>query len=296
MAISRVLQSLRPRIVGAMSSPGTPTDDLTRPPEVEGDAISGRVRDFQGVPMVGVRVEAAETGGADLDLLPVLTDGNGAFSVEGLVPEARYDLRFALGTVKSRALAVPTGTDQLEVKLARPQGVLLVVKVEPGQAPPPVYYVALHRTTPKGTVREYYGRTLRSRLLLWSIRPGRYTVTVWGGSYLPVQAFGVDVVENTPAPEVEVLLGPLGGTVGGEVADASGHACEAIVSWRRLDESGHVPLHMTTVPSTPHGDFVLRGLPAGRYRISAFSESKGVGDVEIDVEEEQSASVTVQVG
>ncbi len=278
-----------------MTSPGTPTDDLSRPPQVEGDVISGHVRDFQGVPMVGVRVEVAETGGADLDLLPVLTDGHGAFSVEGLVPAARYDLRFALGTVKARALAVPTGTDQLEVKLARPQGILLVIKTEAGKTPPPVYYAALHRDTPKGLVREYYGRTLRSRMLLWSIRPGRYTVTVWGGSYLPVQAFGVDVVENAPAPEVEVLLGPLGGTVGGEVCGPHGHACEALVSWRRLDAPGHVPLHMTTAPTTPHGDFVLRGLPAGRYRISAYSEAKGVGDIELDVEEEQSAAVTVSV-
>ncbi|MDJ0521038.1 MAG: carboxypeptidase-like regulatory domain-containing protein [Planctomycetota bacterium] len=276
-----------------MSSPGTPTDDLGRPPEVEGSAISGHVRDFQGVPMVGVRVEAAESGGGDLDLLPVLTDGDGAFSVEGLVPSARYDLRFALGTVRSRALAVPTGTDQLEVKLARPQGILLVAKVEAGQPPPPVFYVVLHRATPKGVVREYYGRTLRSRLLLWSIRPGRYTVTVWGGSYLPVQATGIDVLENTPAPEVEVLLGPLGGTIGGEISDASGHACPAIVSWRRIDAPGHVPLHMTTVPTTPHGDFVLRGLPAGRYRVSAFSEQKGVGDVEVEVHEQESTSVDV---
>ncbi len=278
-----------------MPSPGSHTDDLGRPPDVEGDAIAGRVTDFQGVPMVGVRVEAAETGGADLDLLPVLTDGHGAFQVEGLAPDSRYDLRFALGTVKARALAVPTGTDQLAVKLARPQGILLVVKVEPGQAPPPVFHVALHRATPKGQIREYFGRTLRPRLLLWSIRPGRYTVTVWGGSYLPVQAFGVDVVENQPAPEVEILLGPLGATVGGDVVDATGHACEALVAWRRLDAPGHVPRHMTTVPSTPHGEFVLRGLPAGRYRVSAFSETHGVGDVDVEVVDEQSTAVTLSL-
>jgi len=290
-----MLHNVRPRIVGAMSSPGTSIDDPSGPPEVEGDTISGHVADFQGVPMVGVRVEAAETGGADLDLLPVLTDGHGAFCVEGLAPHSRYDLRFALGTVKARALAVPTGTDQLEVKLARPQGILLVIKVEAGLPPPPVFHVVLHRATSSGVVREYFGRTLRSRLLLWSIRPGRYTVTVWGGSYLPVQASGVDVLENQPAPEVEVLLGPMGGTVGGEVVDASGHACEALVSWRRIDAPGHVPLPLATVPSTPHGDFVLRGLPEGRYRISAFSETKGIGDVEVDVTDQQSTSVTLSV-
>ena len=287
--------NVRPRIVGAMSAPGTTTDDLSGPPQVEGEVISGHVTDFQGVPMVGVRVEAAESGGADLDLLPVLTDGNGAFRVEGLAPYTRYDLRFALGTVKARALAVPTGTDQLQVKLARPQGILLVVRVEAGLAPPPITHVVLHRATPSGVVREYFGRTLRSRLLLWSIRPGRYTVTVWGGSYLPVQAFGVDVLENQPAPEVEVVLGPMGATVGGEVVDASGHACEALVSWRRLDAPGHVPLPLTTVSSSPHGDFILRGLPEGRYRVSAYSETKGIGDVEVDVADQQSATVTLSL-
>ncbi len=279
-----------------MSSPDTPSDDLDRPPEVEGEIISGCVSDFQGEPLVGVRVEAAESGGADLDLLPVLTDGRGDFAVEGLIPGGRYDLRFQLGTVKAKVLAVPTGTDQLKVKLARPQGILLVAKTEPGLAPPPVIHVVLDRTGPKGPVREYFGRTLRSRLMLWSIRPGSYTVTVWGGSYLPVQAHGVIVTEAQPAPEVEILFGPLGGSVGGEVVDGSGHACPALLSWRRVDKPGHAPLHMTTFPSTPHGDFLLRGLPAGRYRISAWSEEKGLADTEVDVVEEQAASITLALG
>ena len=103
-------------------------DDLSRPPEVEGASIAGRVTDFQGEPLVGVRVEAADSGGADLDLLPVLSDGNGHFEVDGLAEGTRYDLRFRIGTVKARTLAVPVGTDQLLVKLARPQGILLVVK------------------------------------------------------------------------------------------------------------------------------------------------------------------------
>ncbi len=282
-----------------MSSTDTPSDappdDLDLPPAVEGATITGHVADAQGEPLVGVRVEAAASGGADLDLLPVLTDGRGAFAVEGLAPGGRYDLRFALGTVKARVLAVPTGTDQLRVKLARPQGILLVVKTDPGLPPPPMRYVVLDRDGPSGPVREYVGRTLRSRLLLWRIRPGTYTVTVWGGSYLPVQAHGVTVMEGRPAPEVEVALGPLGGTIGGEVTDATGHACSALLSWRRVDRPGHAPRHMTTLRSTPHGDFLVRGLPTGRYRISGWSEQHGIGDVEVDVIEEQSASVTLML-
>ena len=77
-----------------MSGPEA-TNELDLPPEVEGASIAGTVNDFQGVPLVGVRVEVAESGGADLDLLPVLTDGTGGFRVTGLAEVTRYDLRFS---------------------------------------------------------------------------------------------------------------------------------------------------------------------------------------------------------
>jgi len=263
---------------------------LDLPPEVEGESIAGTVTDFQGVPLVGVRVEVAETGGADLDLLPVLTDGTGAFHVAGLADATRYDMRFSLGAVRARTLAVPVGTDQLQVKLARPQGILLLVKPDVGAALPDVTYVVLHRAGPKGPIREYFGRTVRQRLLLWSIRPGRYTVTVWGGPYLPVEADGVLVNEGESAPEVQVLLAAMGGAIGGEILDGSGASCDALVAWRRLDAAGHVPRHMTTVP-TDNGSFVFKGLPKGRYRVSAWSGKHGIGEAEVDVVEEQSAGI-----
>ena len=84
--------------------------------------IAGHAVDFEGLPLVGVRVEAAESGNeASLDALPVLTDGDGAFRLEGLVGNA-YDLRLAMGTVKARVLGVPVGKQDLAVRLARPQG------------------------------------------------------------------------------------------------------------------------------------------------------------------------------
>jgi len=277
--------------------PGSNDDDgLDLPPEIEGESISGVVTDFQGLPLVGVRVEVADSGGADLDLLPVLTDGAGGFEVSGLAEGMRYDLRFRMGTVKARTLAVPVGTDQLQVKLARPQGILLVVKTEGGAAGPDVTYVVLRREGPKGPVREYFGRTLRQRLLLWSIRPGLYTVTVWGGSYLPVEANGVLVKQGESAPEVQVLLSAKGGAVGGEVTNADGAACDALVSWRRLDVPGHVPRHLTTAATAEGGSFLFRGLPEGRYRVSAWSEEHGIAEMEVDVVEEQSASLAVRLG
>ena len=65
-------------------------DDDAKPPAVEGGTISGAVTDFEAVPLVGVRVEVATSGGADLDLLPVLTDGDGRFTLTGLAADVSW--------------------------------------------------------------------------------------------------------------------------------------------------------------------------------------------------------------
>ncbi|MDJ0975338.1 MAG: carboxypeptidase-like regulatory domain-containing protein [Planctomycetota bacterium] len=271
-----------------------PAEDLADLPEVEGATISGVVTDFDNVPLVGVRVEAATSGGADLDLLPVLTDVEGRFQVEGLA-EGRYDLRFLLGRVKARTLAVPVGTDQLRVRLARPQGLLLVTRTEPGAEPPDLVHFVLERSTPNRTIREHFGRTLKRRLLLWSIRPGKYTLTAWGGPYLPVVVPGVEVVESMPAPEVEVLFAAVGGTIEGQVMGAAGEPRMATVAWRRLDAAGHMPRHLTTQSTDEQGRFLMRGFPSGRYVISAWDGAQSIVDVEVDVEDEktQSAQLTL---
>jgi 5-hydroxyisourate hydrolase-like protein (transthyretin family) len=246
------------------------SDDLDRPVRLDGGVISGLVTDFSKIPLAGVRVEAASSAGADLDMLPVLTDGDGRFAVEGLAP-GRYDLRFSLGQVRSRVLAVPVGTDQLRVRLARPQGILLVMRHGPDEPRPGTYHILLERTTPEGLVREHCGRVLKSRLLLWSIRPGRYDVTVWGGPYLPVRVRGVDVREGEPAPEVEVALAARGAEVEGVLRAASGEARAGLIAWRRLDAESHAPRHVTTQSTDEDGRYALRGLPAGRYRLTACS-------------------------
>ena len=267
--------------------------DLEQPPQIEGGQIGGVVTDFSGVPLVGVRVEAALTGGAELDLLPVITNNEGAFVLEGLA-EGRYDLRFVLGRVKARLLAVPTGTDQLRVKLARPQGLLLVTKTEPGLSVPDLTYFTLDRETPQGLVREHTGRTLKRRVLLWSIRPGRYTVTAWGGPYLPVCADGVEVKEGEPAPEVQIVFTAEGGIADGQVFTSSGERQKAHVAWRRLDEPGHAPRHITNTETDAEGRFLIRGLAQGAYRFSAYSPDCGIVDVEASVTEDASLSLRLQ--
>ncbi len=270
-------------------------DELDRPPMVEGQSISGVVTDFEGVPLVGVRVEVAASGGSDLDLLPVLTDGEGRYSVEGLAA-GRYDMRYVLGRVKARTLAVPTGTDQLRVKLARPQGILLVTRTPPELTPPDVVYFTLTRHAPNGAVREHVGRTLKRSVLLWSIRPGRYTVTAWGGPYLPIAVKDVDVREGEPAPEVEVVFSVTGGAIEGSVLNAAGDGVPALIGWRRLDGRTHVPRHLRSLRTAPSGQFAVRGLPGGRYRVNAYVEGKSIVADEQTIADEESASVTLTLG
>jgi Carboxypeptidase regulatory-like domain len=266
-----------------MSMTPATQDDLERPPPVEGGTIAGRVTDFEGVPMVGVRVEAAQSGGGDLDLLPTLTDGDGRFLLEGLA-DGRYDLRFVLGQVRARTLAVPVGTDQLRVRLARPQGILLVVKTADGRRPPDLLHVVLERRTAEGMLREHVGRHLTSRMLLWSIRPGTYTVSVWGGPYVPVEAHGIEVREGSPAPEVQVLLAAEGGEIRGRVVEArGGPASDCLVAWRRVDGDGPWSKPDCSLFADAEGRFAVRGLPRGRYRVSAARQVGAVVDREVEV-------------
>ena len=267
---------------------------LDEPPPIEGGMISGAVTDFENVPLVGVRVEAAATAGGGMDLLPVMTDGDGAFELAGL-SEGRYDLRFTLGKVRARTLAVPVGTDQLRVNLARPQGILLIIKTESGQMPADLYHVVLEREGKNGFVREWFGRILKPRLLLWSIRPGRYRVVVWGGAYLPVAVNDVDVAEDEPAPEVEVLLAARGSTIDGQVFGVDGQPVDALVAWRRLDAPGYHPRPLSSVRADPQGRFLVRGLPAGRYLFAAWVEDHPIGEALVDIGDEQTATVRVDL-
>jgi hypothetical protein len=146
-------------------------------------------------------------------------------------------------------------------------------------------------------VREHIGRTLRPRLLLWSIRPGTYTVTVWGGPFLPVVADGVVVAEGQPAPEVEVLLATAGGSVEGQVlAGRPAAGAESLVTWRRLDAPGHWPRSLAAATTDAEGRFAVRGLPTGRYLLCAHRDRAGFCDLEVDVEEGRTATVLMELG
>lgn len=280
-------------------SPDDPSDELPagaadeRPPVPEGERIVGVVTDFDDVPLVGVRVEAAATGGADLDLLPTLTDGDGGFVLEGLAV-GRYDLRFVLGRVKARTLAVGSGTEDLKVQLARPQGLLLVAKPAEGRSPPALLHVRLEREGVAGDVLEYEGRHLTTRLLLWSIRPGTYRVTVWGGVWIPVRADGVVVRPREPAPEVQLVLAAEGGRIHGRVVDAHGAPVPAaLVAWRSLEVSGPWSIRDRALDAHEDGTFEIVGLPSGRYRVSAGRLQGPFVEADTDVVEEATSDVTL---
>ncbi len=277
------------------SEPSEPEVALDQPPPIEGDGIGGHVTDFDGVPLVGVRVEVASASAGALGRLPVMTDGEGRFLLEGL-EDGRYDLAFRLGTVRGRALGVPAGKLDLAVRLARPQGILVVVKTETGSDAPAIVHVVLEREAEGGRKREYVGRHLEARLLLWSLRPGTWRVTVWGGPYLPVTATGIRVYDGRPAPEVELLLGARGGAVHGRVVDATGASVPAAwVAWRRRDGDDPWPRHLANAQVDDEGRFLAQGLPAGAWRFLAGTPAGPLGETLAEVPEGETVEVEVRL-
>lgn len=247
----------------------TALDDA--PPAVEGGAIAGRAADFEGLPLVGVRVEAAASGDeGSLDALPVLTDGEGRFCLEGLVAPA-YDLRFQMGTVKARVLCVPAGTTDLAVRLARPQGLVVDARVRPGEAPPDVLHLVLERQGQAGWVREHVGRSLRKRLLLWNLRPGTYRLLVWGPPWLPVRAEGLEVTADAEAPDVVLDLAAPGARLGGRLLGPDGEGASGWITWRRTDAVDPLPAPLRSIAVSDRGTWRIDGLEPGSYTLSALT-------------------------
>ena len=260
---------------GAADAPGaTPDggpDDL--PPAIEGGVIAGRALDFEGLPLVGVRVEAAASGDeGSLDALPVLSDGEGRFRLEGLVATS-YDVRLAMGTVKARVLGVAVGTADLAVRLARPQGLVVDARVRPGALPPDVLHLVLERQGKEGWVREHVGRSLRKRLLLWNLRPGTYRLLAWAPPWQAVRAEGLPVREGAPAPDVVLDLAGAGARLSGTLCDAQGRPCAGWLTWRREDGPEDLPAPLRSVAVPEQGAWRITGLTPGRYRIAAVTRS-----------------------
>ncbi|MGE0193117.1 MAG: carboxypeptidase-like regulatory domain-containing protein [Planctomycetota bacterium] len=242
------------------------------PPPVEGGVIAGRAQDFEGLPLVGVRVEAAASGDeSSLDALPVLTDGEGAFRLEGLVAHA-YDLRFAMGTVKARVLGVPIGKEDLAVRLARPQGFVVDARVRPGDTPPEVLHLQLERRGKDGWVREHVGRSLRKRLLLWNLRPGTYRLFAWAPPWRPVLVEGIDVKDLEAARDVVLDLAARGERLAGTLLGPDGQPASGELTWRRDDGGVDLPLPFRSVSVGDDGRWRVEGLMPGRYVVSAVTD------------------------
>ena len=250
------------------------------PPPIEGGVIAGHAVDFEGLPLVGVRVEAAESGNeASLDALPVLTDGDGAFRLEGLVGNA-YDLRLAMGTVKARVLGVPVGKQDLAVRLARPRGFVVDARVRPGDLPPDVLHLQLERKGKEGWVREHVGRSLRKRLLLWNLRPGSYRLLAWAPPWRPVLVEDIAVKDLEAAHDVVLDLSARGESLSGQLLDAAGNPTSGELTWRREDGGADLPIPFRSLSVAENGQWRIEGLLPGRYVVSAVTDG---GDVHVQV-------------
>lgn len=253
------------------------------PLPVEGGTISGTVADFEGVPIVGVRVEAKATGDpTSLDLLPAMTDGSGRFLLEGLIAPA-YDLLLGKSTVKARVEAVPIGKMDLAIRLARPQGVVLDVRTSQGDPPPTVIHMALWRQTKDAWAKEHVGRSLEKRMLLAGLRPGTWRLVVHGPPYLPVNVEGFEVRAGHAADVVPVHLSVRGGTIEGTFVDGPGRVRSGWAAWGRADAPETLPHDFRSLAIAEDGTFAISGLPAGRYDVAAWSDGGATAAVVVDV-------------
>jgi hypothetical protein len=269
------------RTGGDLITTGTLTESSpTEPAASDALAIEGVVTDLDGAPLYGVLVEAATPGGAT-PAASESTDRTGRFRIAGLGP-GRYDLRFELDRVTARAVAIPAGTDQVRVRLGRPRGLVLRGTVPQGAEEPAAWRYVVERETPAGLVREQAGRSVRSRVPLGGLAPGRYTITVAGGSFAPARVDGVEVVDGAEVREVVVALSAPGGTIEGRVLRGSA-GTSALVAWRRLEPRDPWPRTDETFTCGEDGRFVARGLAPGRYLVSAGRESGPVVDVQVQV-------------
>ena len=247
-----------------------------QPLDFGGSVIAGRIIDRREDPLVGVRVEAAVSGDeASLDALPVMSDGDGCFRLDGLVDGA-YDVRFQLGNVKARVVDVPVGKTDLVVRMARPQGLVLDARCAPGQTLPPQLHLLVERRTKWGWRREHVGRSIRRRVRLWNLRPGTYRVAVWGPPYLPVAAEDVEVVAGEPAPDVPIFLSAEGCVLRGELRCQRGGDADVPtagwISWRPLGDQIALPPTECTRVVDALGAFHVHGLEPGPYLVSAWSD------------------------
>ncbi len=232
--------------------------------------IAGRVFDPAGEGVEGARVIADAGGEPSAE---AVTDDQGAFVLFDLVPgEHRVEAR-APPHAPVWASGVLTGSLELELHLAVGGGIEGTLVSAQGEVVSGATVVALRhigplRRTPQAQVTVF---DARGRFALEGLPPGTYDVVGAAADHAVARAGDVQV---GAAMENVALVLPAGGTISGRITDAASGG--AVASARVEVEGGLAPgpsvarMRSSTV-SDDDGQFVIRGVSAGRHSVHAYA-------------------------
>ena len=243
--------------------------------------IRGRVRDGAGRPVAGAQAEAharAQVTGVWRDL-EATADAEGLFVLDGVQQGARYELLVrapGFGSVTRRV----AGGESVEIVLA-PGGRLTGTVVDSSGRPVPDFEVTANPESSGDWTSDTVHDAEDGRFTLEDLAPGTYAVEVSARDHATAAVSGVKLVAGQ-ARDVGRIRLERGGTVRGEVKDASGRP----VAGARLSAHQRSDLYRTRTddPTTDAGGrFEIRGLAAGTAELHARHPRYATGRATVEV-------------
>ena len=244
----------------------------------EGAMIAGRVLDADGRPVEGALVASAPMFNRRrlANSAQALTDEGGEFLLEGL-DRGRYTLRASAGGwAPGLRPGVPTGVEDVEIRLRR--GALLRGTVINSSSGEPVPGFSIMVQANLGGIRRRTARTeaffdAEGDFEITGLEPRVYDVVASSHGYARSEPVTVTLREGDEA-EVDLSLGR-GGSARGRVTDEETGApvVDAQISLEAAGSRRGTPVPVTARTVTDSGgDFELHGLTPGRRSLSVVAD------------------------
>ncbi len=243
-----------------------------------GSVIRGRLRDAQGSPVAGARIQATPAGGQGGFAVDV-TDSQGAFFLAGL-GEGRYRLWVAVGGAHRGSREVDTGGEPVEWTLESTGAIAGEVVDAAGQPVDPFRVEArLVGENPSGGPSP--SSTGSGAFRMEDVLPGSYALRVSASDQADAVVSDVVVTAERTTQVGRIRLGRAG-IVRGAVVDIAGQpvAGAAVTVRSQRDYETETFLHgKPQAQTTPEGSFEVRGLNPGGITVEAHHPRLGGGQV-----------------
>lgn len=261
----------------------------------EGYTIAGVVIDLDENPIVAAELETGPSGNRDR----IKSDEEGRFLFDGLGPGEHSIRAKAEGYVEIRERNVPTGTDDLQFKLA-PEAIVVgkVLAQDGGEAVPEATVTIREQTTRsshRADSREDGSFEIRG------VPEGTFTVTVDHASFAPRSVEEPITLEIGARHDAGSILLAEGLEATGRIVETESEApvTGAEVDFRLQGGGSSSSIASRKVTSDAEGLYVAKGLSEGTYAVTV--KSKGYLDgkpqvVTIAEDGERSFDFTLELG